>query len=85
MGKLPRGYRRFLLTEGEVWVPFAAQVGKRVRDRIPELFCGTSHAYDVEEFHAAHCNDPGDEVGEYLASGEVLDLVDVLGVVDSLA
>ncbi|MBB6016757.1 nucleoside triphosphate pyrophosphohydrolase [Deinococcus radiopugnans] len=60
-------------------------MGKLVRERIPELFGGTSRVLNADEFRAALRAKLGEEVAEYLESGEVLELVDVLEVVYALA
>lgn len=60
-------------------------MGKLVRDRIPELFGGCARALNADELRAALRAKLGEEVGEYLASGEVLELADVLEVVYALA
>jgi predicted house-cleaning noncanonical NTP pyrophosphatase (MazG superfamily) len=60
-------------------------MGKLVRDRIPELFGGRSGVLDKEDFRAALRSKLREEVDEYLESGEVLELADVLEVVYALA
>ena len=60
-------------------------MGKLVRDRIPELFGGSALVLNADEFRAALRAKLGEEMGEYLASGEVLELADVLEVVYALA
>lgn len=60
-------------------------MSKLVRDRIPELFGGPSRVLNADEFRAALRAKLGEEVAEYLASGEVLELADVLEVVYALA
>ncbi|CAM4448760.1 nucleoside triphosphate pyrophosphohydrolase [Deinococcus marmoris] len=60
-------------------------MGKLVRDRIPELFGGKSHLLNPDDFCAALRTKLGEEVAEYLESGEVLELADVLEVVYALA
>lgn len=60
-------------------------MGKLVRDRIPELFGGISRPLDPDDFRAALHSKLKEEVAEYLDSGELLELVDVLEVVYALA
>ncbi|MFC3835183.1 MULTISPECIES: nucleoside triphosphate pyrophosphohydrolase [Deinococcus] len=60
-------------------------MGKLVRDRIPDLFGGTAHVLDDDGYRAALRDKLQEEVTEYLASGEVLELADVLEVVNALA
>ena len=60
-------------------------MGKLVRDRIQELFGGRSHVLDDAGYRAALRDKLQEEVAEYLASGEVLELADVLEVVQALA
>ncbi|CAM3868508.1 nucleoside triphosphate pyrophosphohydrolase [Deinococcus frigens] len=60
-------------------------MGKLVRDRIPVLFGGTSRPLNPAEFRAALRAKLGEEVAEYLETGEVLELADVLEVVYALA
>lgn len=60
-------------------------MGKLVRDRIPELFGGTTRRLDDGEFRAALRGKLQEEVAEYLDSGETLELADVLEVVSALA
>ncbi|CAM3549653.1 hypothetical protein DESA109040_16000 [Deinococcus saxicola] len=60
-------------------------MGQLVRDRISDLFGGTSRRLNPAEFRAALRSKLGEEVAEYLESGEVLELADVLEVVYALA
>lgn len=60
-------------------------MGKLVRDRIPDLFGGTTRRLDDEGFQDALRAKLQEEVAEYLESGEVLELADVLEVVYALA
>lgn len=60
-------------------------MGKLVRDHIPELFGGTAHVLDAVGYRAALHDKLQEEFAEYLASGEVLELADVLEIVNALA
>ena len=60
-------------------------MGKLVRDQIPELFGERSGVLDTEHFRAALRSKLREEVDEYLESGVVLELADVLEVVCALA
>ncbi|MFK7601335.1 nucleoside triphosphate pyrophosphohydrolase [Deinococcus sp. SM5_A1] len=56
-----------------------------MRDRILELFGGQSRPLNPADFRAAPRNKLGEEEAEYLESGEVLELADVLEVMYALA
>lgn len=58
---------------------------KLVRDRIPELFGGHSRPLDETEYRHALREKLQEEVAEYLESGELLELADILEVVYALA
>ncbi|PNY80088.1 nucleoside triphosphate pyrophosphohydrolase [Deinococcus koreensis] len=60
-------------------------MGKLVRDRVPELFDGHSRPLDEVEYRAALRGKLQEEVSEYLESGEVHELADVLEVMQALA
>lgn len=62
-------------------------MGKLIRDRIPELLgdqAGTHRQLQDEEFEAALREKLREEVQEYLESGEVMELADILEVVYAL-
>ncbi|WP_221088378.1 nucleoside triphosphate pyrophosphohydrolase [Deinococcus aquaedulcis] len=58
---------------------------KLVRDRIPELFGGQATPLPEAAFRAALHEKLQEEVTEYLESGEVEELADVLEVIFALA
>ena len=58
---------------------------KLVRDRIPELFGGTVQPLGEAEYRTALRAKLQEEVQEYLQSGEVMELADVLEVVYALS
>lgn len=63
-------------------------MGKLVRDRIPELFGGPGSVYlplNDTDYRAALRSKLLEETCEYLESGEMLELADVLEVVYALA
>ena len=69
--------------------PFATYYGKLVRDRIPEIIesrGGTtqSHEASVEEYREALRAKLVEEVDEFLESGEMEELADVLEVIHAL-
>lgn len=63
-------------------------MGKLIRDRIPELLgdqAGGHRQLQGDEFEAALREKLQQEVNEYLASSEVMELADILEVVYALA
>lgn len=63
-------------------------MGKLIRDRIPELLgeqAGTHRHLNDQEFETALREKLQEEVQEYLESGEVMELADILEVVYALA
>ena len=63
-------------------------MGKLIRDRIPELLgdqAGTHRRLNDTELEAALRDKLQEEVQEYLDSGEVMELADILEVVYALA
>jgi predicted house-cleaning noncanonical NTP pyrophosphatase (MazG superfamily) len=63
---------------------------KLVRDRIPEIIVGrgdrpVTHVLDAEAYDRALRDKLQEEVAEFIESGEVAELVDVLEVVYALA
>lgn len=60
-------------------------MGKLVRDHIPRLFGGHTRTLNEAEYRAALNTKLQEEVAEYLESGEVMELADVLEVVYTLA
>ncbi len=63
-------------------------MGKLIRDLVPDLYGdqpGAHRTLDDTEFEAALREKLQEEVAEYLASGEVMELADILEVVYALA
>lgn len=60
-------------------------MGKLVRDLIPQLFSGQTRTLTDSEYRTALRAKLGEEVAEYLESGDVMELADVLEVVYALA